>query len=184
MFWVFCADGSSTGRAFHAGVVRSNPPALQLTGGLRWADNPSSKKQSRYILQSEKNMSLNILLIYSDLAPVQIHNHAHNPVGIYLKNWVQHKWHKLYFTQQRWTDNNSLVFKCILHNIIMRYTNNFTSYIISRLFAVRNKYQFYSVLTNSVAQESQGSSPHWQQPATGPCPEPVESNPQPPSQSP
>jgi hypothetical protein len=36
-------------------------------------------------------------------------------------------------------------------------------------------------LTNSVAQEPEGSSP---QPATGPCPEPVESNPHPPSQSP
>jgi hypothetical protein len=41
-----------------------------------------------------------------------------------------------------------------------------------------------SVITNSVAQESEGSSPHSQQPATGPCPETVESNPQPPSQSP
>jgi hypothetical protein len=32
---------------------------------------------------------------------------------------------------------------------------------------------------NSVAQEPGGSSPHSQQPATGPCPEPVESNPHP-----
>jgi hypothetical protein len=32
------------------------------------------------------------------------------------------------------------------------------------------------VLTNSVAQEPEGSSPHSQQPATGPCPETVESN--------
>jgi hypothetical protein len=31
-----------------------------------------------------------------------------------------------------------------------------------------------------VAQEPEGSSPHSQQPATGPCPEPVESNPHPP----
>jgi hypothetical protein len=38
--------------------------------------------------------------------------------------------------------------------------------------------------SNSVAQEPEGSSPHSQQPATGPCPEPVESNPHPPSQSP
>jgi hypothetical protein len=29
------------------------------------------------------------------------------------------------------------------------------------------------ILTNSVAQEPEGSSPHSQQPATGPCPEPV-----------
>jgi hypothetical protein len=28
-------------------------------------------------------------------------------------------------------------------------------------------------LTDSVAQEPEGSSPHSQQPATGPCPEPV-----------
>jgi hypothetical protein len=41
-----------------------------------------------------------------------------------------------------------------------------------------------NVLTNSVAQEPKGSSPHSQQPATGPCPETVESNPHPPSQSP
>jgi hypothetical protein len=34
-----------------------------------------------------------------------------------------------------------------------------------------------------VVQEPEGSSPHSQQPATGPCPEPVESNPHPPSQS-
>jgi hypothetical protein len=40
------------------------------------------------------------------------------------------------------------------------------------------------VLTNSVAQEPEGSSPHSQQPATGPCPETVESNPHPRSQSP
>jgi hypothetical protein len=39
-------------------------------------------------------------------------------------------------------------------------------------------------LTNSVAQDPEGSPPHSQQPATGPCPEPVESNPHPPSQSP
>jgi hypothetical protein len=39
-------------------------------------------------------------------------------------------------------------------------------------------------LTNSVAQEPEGSSPHSQQLATGPCPEPVESNPHTPSQSP
>jgi hypothetical protein len=30
-----------------------------------------------------------------------------------------------------------------------------------------------------VAQEPEGSSPHSQQPATGPCPEPVDSNPHP-----
>jgi hypothetical protein len=35
-------------------------------------------------------------------------------------------------------------------------------------------------VTNSVAQEPSGSSPHSHQPATGPYPEPVESNPHPP----
>jgi hypothetical protein len=38
--------------------------------------------------------------------------------------------------------------------------------------------------TNPVAQEAEGSSPHSQQPATGPCPETVESNSHPASQSP
>jgi hypothetical protein len=38
--------------------------------------------------------------------------------------------------------------------------------------------------TNSMAQEPEDSSPHSQKPATGPCPETVESNPHPPSQSP
>jgi hypothetical protein len=44
--------------------------------------------------------------------------------------------------------------------------------------------EFYIYITNSVAQEPEGSSPHSQQPATGPCPEPVESNPHAPSQPP
>jgi hypothetical protein len=35
-----------------------------------------------------------------------------------------------------------------------------------------------------MAQEPEGSSPHSQQPATGPYPETVESNPHTPSQSP
>jgi hypothetical protein len=34
-------------------------------------------------------------------------------------------------------------------------------------------------ITNCVAQEPEGSSPHSQQTDTGPCPEPVESNPPP-----
>jgi hypothetical protein len=40
------------------------------------------------------------------------------------------------------------------------------------------------IKTNSVVQEPEGSSPHSQQPATGPYPKPVESNPRPSSQSP
>jgi hypothetical protein len=44
-----------------------------------------------------------------------------------------------------------------------------------------NLYQSFSwfVRTNSVEQEPEGSSPHSQQLATGPCTEPVESNPHP-----
>jgi hypothetical protein len=60
-----------------------------------------------------------MLLHFTDSAPVQIYNHAYNPVGIYYeKTRYKHKWFKLYFTQQQITD---LVFKCILHKIIMRY---------------------------------------------------------------
>jgi hypothetical protein len=39
-------------------------------------------------------------------------------------------------------------------------------------------------LTNYVAPEPEGSSPHSQQPANGPYPEPGESTPHPPNQSP
>jgi hypothetical protein len=39
-------------------------------------------------------------------------------------------------------------------------------------------------ITNSVAKKPEGPSPNSQQFATGPCPEPVESNPHPLSQSP
>jgi hypothetical protein len=42
----------------------------------------------------------------------------------------------------------------------------------------------FSRITNFVAKEPEGSSPHSQQPATGPCPERIESNPHPPSQNP
>jgi hypothetical protein len=38
----------------------------------------------------------------------------------------------------------------------------------------------HNVLTNYMAPEPEGKSPHSQQPATGPCTEPVESNPHPP----
>jgi hypothetical protein len=37
-----------------------------------------------------------MLLHLSDLAPIQIHNHAYNPVGIYSDESVyKHKWQKL-----------------------------------------------------------------------------------------
>jgi hypothetical protein len=53
-----------------------------------------------------------------------------------------------------------------------------------RLNTVFCKRQLNVAITNSVEQEPEGSSPHSQQPATGPCPEPVKSNPHPSSQSP
>jgi carotenoid cleavage dioxygenase-like enzyme len=52
---------------------------------------------------------------------------------------------------------------------------------------IHNSIDYNCMFTNrdiSVAQEPEGSSPHSQQPATGPCPETVESNPHPPGQSP
>jgi hypothetical protein len=54
-----------------------------------------------------------------------------------------------------------------------------------QLFSERTHFDYtrsdkQAVVTNSVAQEPEGSSPHTQQPVTGPCPELVESNPPPP----
>jgi hypothetical protein len=46
-------------------------------------------------------------------------------------------------------------------------------------FKTKTKFHFVT-LTNSVAQEPEGSSPHSQQPATVTYPEPVESDPHPP----
>jgi hypothetical protein len=62
-----------------------------------------------------------MLLHLSDLAPVQIHNHAYDSVGIYAeKTGNTHKWNKLYFTQQQRIDNG-LVFKCcIWHKIVVK----------------------------------------------------------------
>jgi hypothetical protein len=64
-----------------------------------------------------------MLLHFLDLAPIQMHIHACNLVGIcFEESGYKHKWHKLYFTQQQRTDNNGLVFKCcILRKIVMRY---------------------------------------------------------------
>jgi hypothetical protein len=72
-----------------------------------------------------------MLLHFSDLAPIQIHNHAYSPVGIhsektgYKHKW--HKWHKLYFTQQQRTETTALYLKVVLYiiNIITRYVKNF-----------------------------------------------------------
>jgi hypothetical protein len=52
----------------------------------------------------------------------------------------------LYFTQQKRTDNNDLVFKCcILHKIVVGYITNSASCRISELFAVRIECSFYYV---------------------------------------
>jgi hypothetical protein len=74
-----------------------------------------------------KKLTLNMLLHFSDLAPIQIHYHAYNLDGIYSeKTGYRHKWHKLYFTQLQATDKNGLVFKCcILHKIIVSYIKKF-----------------------------------------------------------
>jgi hypothetical protein len=50
---------------------------------------------------------------------------------------------------------------------------------VAMVVLLKDVFNFY-ILTNSVAQEPESSSPHSQQPATGPCPETVESNPHPP----
>jgi hypothetical protein len=70
-----------------------------------------------------KKLFKHIITFFSDLARIQIHNHAYNLVGIYFeKAEYKHNWHKLYFTQQQRTGINVLVFKCcILNKIILRY---------------------------------------------------------------
>jgi hypothetical protein len=64
---------------------------------------------------------------------------------------------------------------------------NFVNFAFLSVFEVNYWIQIHCCkainLTNSVAQEPEGSSPHSQQPAIGPCPETVESNPHPSSQS-
>jgi hypothetical protein len=55
-----------------------------------------------------KNISLKTLLHFSDLAPIQIHNHTYSSVRIYFENTVYKR--KLYFTQQKRTDNTVLYF--------------------------------------------------------------------------
>jgi hypothetical protein len=84
-----------------------------------------------------------------------------------------------YFTRRQTTiDRNTLLYYAILLSLYHQLT-----YLIQQLKSAEN-IKTLSVKTNSVAQEPEGSSRHSQQPATGPCPEPVESNPHPPSQSP
>jgi hypothetical protein len=82
---------------------------------------------------------LNVLLHFSDLAPIQIYNHAYNPVGIYFKKTVYKlTWHKLYFTQQQRTENSGLVFKCYSsYKIIVRYIKSPASCRISGIFSVQ-----------------------------------------------
>jgi hypothetical protein len=85
--------------------------------------------------------------MFSDLAPIHIHNHAYNPAGVYFeKTGYNHKWRELCVTQQQRTDSSGLVFKCcILHKIIVTCIKNSASCRISGLFAVRNDSLFYSV---------------------------------------
>jgi hypothetical protein len=100
--------------------------------------------------------SLNILLHFRT-APIQIHNHAYSPVGIYSeKTRYKHKWHTLYFTQKQRTDNSDLVFKCYIYkNYSVIYFNNFTVCRISGVFAVRNECSFYSI-QEQLNQDSPG----------------------------
>jgi hypothetical protein len=56
--------------------------------------------------------------------------------------------------------------------------------VLSHVHLVRTLYSISVRLTNSVAPESEGSSPHSQQPANGPYPEPRESTPHPPTNLP
>jgi hypothetical protein len=50
-----------------------------------------------------KKKNLNILH-FSDLAPIQIHNHVYSPADVYSeKAGYKYKWHKLHFTQQQRT---------------------------------------------------------------------------------
>jgi hypothetical protein len=87
-----------------------------------------------------------LYIFFSDLAPIKIHNHVYSLVGIYFeRTGYKHKWPKLYFTQQQRTDNNGLVFKCIVNKIIVRYIKNSASCRISGLPAIRNECSFYSI---------------------------------------
>jgi hypothetical protein len=88
----------------------------------------------------KKSLSTYYYVFFSHLAPIQIHNHAYNLVGVYfVKTGYKHKWHKLYFTQQQGTKNNGLPF-----TIIVKYVKNSATWRISGVFAVRNECQFYS----------------------------------------
>jgi hypothetical protein len=96
----------------------------------------------------KKKVSLNMLSHFSDFAPIQIHNHAYDLVGIYFeKTGYKHKWHKLYFTQQQRTNNNVPVFKCVLHKIVVRYCILQILQVTEFLdfFAIWNECLFYSV---------------------------------------
>jgi hypothetical protein len=64
---------------------------------------------------------------------------------------------------------------CFMYSTVAPHTSQAKAELTSQnsLLLIQSS----KLLTNSVAQEPKGSSPHSQQPATGPCPEPVESNP-------
>jgi hypothetical protein len=68
---------------------------------------------------------------------------------------------------------------CIKENENFNFQPPFTFVVLGFHKKSNKKCSPIENLTNSVAQEPEGSSPHSQQPATGPYPEPVESNPHP-----
>jgi hypothetical protein len=72
-----------------------------------------------------------------------------------------------------------------LFRYIIQITERFYLTSLTFLAFLNAAYCDYELvkISNSVAKELEGSSPHSQQPATGPCPETVESNPHPTSQS-
>jgi hypothetical protein len=90
-----------------------------------------------------------------------------------------HHFHDSEHTSHQSYDTNSFSYHFLIETCVYKRET-------SVLSSHDNKYAYsrnISYLTNSVAQEPEGSSPHSQQPATGPCPEPVESNPHSPSKS-
>jgi hypothetical protein len=88
-----------------------------------------------------------MLLHFSDLANIQIHNYVYSPVGNYFeKTGYKHKCHKLYFTQQQRTDNNALVFNCCIFITLWRGILKIPQVLeFTEFLTVRNQSLFYSV---------------------------------------
>jgi hypothetical protein len=73
---------------------------------------------------------------------------------------------------------------CGLMNFCLGFIISANTDVLHFLLDENNLKVSYSQLTNSVTPETEGSSPHSQQPANDPCPEPGESTTHPPNQSP